>query len=103
MDYVRANKYTSSSPKGSVLYIKEKKLCTYQLEISDLHNITIGNVKKLELNFFQLKKACPPLQELATLLETRIKTKNIYIYHVLEFNQSQWLKPYVKFKGTPNY
>ena len=52
MDYVRANKYTSSSPKGSVLYIKEKKLCTYQLEISDLHNIPIGNVKKLELNFF---------------------------------------------------
>ena len=52
MDYVRANKYTSSSPMGSVLYIKEKKLCTYQLEISDLHNIPFGNVKKLELNFF---------------------------------------------------
>ena len=47
-----SNKYSSKSPKGCVLYIKEKKLSTYQLEFSHLDNIPIGNHKKLELYFF---------------------------------------------------
>ena len=34
------------------------------------------------------------LWKLETLLHTRIKTKKIH--HVLEFNQSQWLKPYIE-------
>ena len=33
--------------------------------------------------------------KLATLFETRIKTKKIH--HALEFNQSQWLKPYIEY------
>ena len=45
--------------------------------------------KKLVPNFFDKKKY------VATLLETRIKTKKIC--HILEFNQSQSLKPYIEF------
>ena len=38
---------------------------------------------------------CDLLGKLADLLETRIKTKKIHC--VLEFNQSQQLKPYIEF------
>ena len=50
-------------------------LSNYRLKIANFYNILICNVE--------------------TLLETRIKTKNTH--RVLEFNQSQWLKPYVEF------
>ena len=36
--------------------------------------------------------------KLATLLETRIK-KTKKIFRVLEFNESQWLKPYIEFNA----
>ena len=61
----------------------------YQLKIADLYNICIDNVKKL------IKKICDLLWKLEALLEARVKTKKIH--HVLEFNQSQWLKQYVEF------
>ena len=35
--------------------------------------------------------------KLAILFDARIKTKKID--HVLEFNQSQWLKPYIEFNS----
>ena len=74
------NKYTSNSSKGYVLEvdleypkqlqelhndyplapdkieIKREMLSNYQLKIADLYNITIGNVKKLVLNFFDKDK-----------------------------------------------
>ena len=40
------------------------------------------------------------LRELATLFETRIKTRKVH--RVLEFDQSQWLKPYVEFNTKKN-
>ena len=55
--------------------IKTEMLSNYRLKIANFYNILICNVE--------------------TLLETRIKTKNTH--RVLEFNQSQWLKPYVEF------
>ena len=58
------------------------------LEINlDLYNIPIGEVKKLVCSFFD--------KENYALLETTIRIKK-YIYSVLEFNQSQLLKPYIE-------
>ena len=69
-------------------------LSEYQLKITDLYNIAIGNVKKLMPKLFD-KKICHSSWRPATLLETRIKNKKIH--HVSEFNQSEWLKPYIEF------
>ena len=44
---------------------------------------------------FLIKKVCASLRNLAILFKVRIKTKKMH--HVLEFNQSQWLKAYVEF------
>ena len=49
-------------------------LSEYQLKITDLYNIAIGNVKKLMPKLFD-KKICHSSWKPATLLETRIKTK----------------------------
>ena len=67
--------------------IKKELLSEYQLKIAGLHNILIGNIKKISIYlFFLIKKVCAPLWELATLFETRIRIKKIHC--VLEFNQS---------------
>ena len=117
------NKYTSNSSKGCVLWvdleypkelrelyndyplvpdkieIKREMLSDYQLKIADLYNISIGNVEKLVPYFFDKGKKCDSLWKLATLLKIRIEAKQKTKKHsVLEFNQSQWLKPYVEFK-----
>ena len=42
-----------------------------------------------------LRKLCASLWELTILLETKINTKKIH--PILEFNQSQWLEPYIEF------
>ena len=83
-------------------------LSEYQLKIAHLYNIPIGfahlynipigYVKKLVPNFFDKGKYALHyvLQYvLKTLLQTRIKTK--MLHRVVEFNQSQWLKPYIEF------
>ena len=67
-------------------------LFDYQLKITDLNKIPIGNVKKLVPYF---KEKCVSSWKLTTLRKTRIKTKKIH--HELKFNQSQWLKPYIEF------
>ena len=70
-------------------------LSDYQLKIADLYNIPIGNVKKLEPNFFDKEKYVIHYENLWLYLRLRLKLKKIY--HVLESNQSQWLKQYVEF------
>ena len=62
----------------------------YQLMIADFYKNYIWMLKIL----FRQRTICASLWKLATLLEARIKPKKNYC--VLEFNQSQWLKPYVK-------
>ena len=63
-------------------------------EVADLYSIPIRNVKKLVPNFYEKEKYVLHYK-LATLFETRIKTKKIH--HALEFNQSQWLKPCIEY------
>ena len=117
------NKYTSNSSKDCVLqvnleYSKELKklqndyplapdkiqmtremLSDYQLKITNLYNIPIGNVKKLVPNFFDKEKYVIHYENLQLFLRLGLKLK-IYVYRVLEFSQSQWLKQYVEFKVT---
>ena len=70
-------------------------LSEYQLKFANLCNITIGNVKKLVPNFFNKEKYVFHQENLKLYLRLGLKLKNIY--RVLEFNQSQWLKPYIEF------
>ena len=110
------NKYTSKSSKGCVLEvdleypkelrelrnnyplapdkieIKREILSEYQLKIADLYNIPIGN---LVPNFFDKEKYVLHYENLQLYLRLGLKLKKIH--WVLEFNQSQWLKPYIEF------
>ena len=70
-------------------------LSDYQLRIADLYNIAIGNVKKLMSNLFDEEKCGIHYGNLQLYLRLRLKLKKIN--RVLEFNQSQWLKPYIEF------
>ena len=111
------NKYTSNSSKGCIpevdpedpkvlqelhnnyplvpdkIEIKRELLSEYQLKISDLYNIPIGNVKKLVTNFFDKERL--HYKKLQLYLRLGLKLKKIH--RVLEFNQSQWLTPYIEF------
>ena len=107
------NKYTNNSSQGCALevdleYLKElrelhsyyplapdkieinrKMLSDYQLKIADHYSIPICNVKKLMPNFFDREKYMIHYGNLKLYLRLGLKLKRIY--HVLEFNQSQWL------------
>ena len=113
------NKYTSNSSKGCVLEvdleypkellelhndypltpdkieIKREMLFEYHLKIADLYNISIGNVKKLVPNSFNKEKYVLHYEILQLDLRLGLKLKKIH--RVFEFNQSQSLKPYIKF------
>ena len=71
-------------------------LSEYQLNIADLHNIHFSNVKKLVPNFFDKEKYVLHYENLQLYLTLGLKLKEIHC--ALEFNQSQWLKPYIKLK-----
>ena len=119
------NKSSSNSLKDSVLevdleYTKElRELCkdyrlapnkieiksqissNYQMKMPDFYNIPNGNVKILVPNFVLIKKSmCFIMKTWNFIFKVRIKTKKIH--HVLEFNQSQWRKPYVEFNTQNN-
>ena len=55
-----------------------------------IYTIPIGNIKKLVPNFFDKEKYVLHYENV------RMGLKLKKIYHVLEFNQSQWLKPYIE-------
>ena len=67
----------------------------YQLKIADLYDISIGNVKKLVPNFFDKEKYVLRHENLQFYLSLGLKLKKIH--RLLQFNQSQWLKPYIEF------
>ena len=76
--------------------IKREMLSLYQLKIADLYNISIANVKNLVPNFFDKEKYVTYYQNLQRYLRLSLKFKKKYL--ALEFNHSQWPKPYVEFK-----
>ena len=63
--------------------------------IADLHNIPIGNVKKVVPNFFDKENYALHYEHLQLYLRLGLKLKKIH--RVLECNQSQWLKLRVEF------
>ena len=75
--------------------IKREMLSEYQFKIADLCNIPIGNVKKLVANLFDKEKYVIHYEKLKLYLRLGLKLREIH--HVLELNQSEWLKPYIKF------
>ena len=75
--------------------IKKAILPNDQLKIADLYNIPSSNVKKLAPNFLDKEKLMIHYEILQLYLRIELKLKKIN--HVLEFNQSQWLKQYVEF------
>ena len=72
-------------------------MCEYQLKIAYLHSTAIGNVEKLVHNFFDKKNYVLHYENLQLYLELGCKLKKIHC--ALEFNQSQWLKPYIEFNA----
>ena len=113
------NKYTSNSSRGCVLEvnleypkelrelhngyplgpdkieIKKEMSSDYQLKIADHYNISFGNNNnKLVPNHFEEKYEIY-FENLQLYLRLELKLKEIN--RVLEFNQSQCLKPYVEF------
>ena len=67
-------------------------LSKYQLIISDF---AISNAKKLVPDFFHREKYVLHYENLLLYLKIGLKLKQIHC--ALEFNQSEWLKPYAKF------
>ena len=70
-------------------------LFDYQLKIVDHYKIPIGNVKKLVPNFSDKNKCVIHYENLHIQLRLGLKLRKLH--RVVEFNQSQWLKPYVEF------
>ena len=70
-------------------------LSEYQVKITDLCNIPIGNVKKLMPNLFDKARYVILYENFKLYLMLGINTKKIHC--TLEVNQSQWLKPYIEF------
>ena len=118
------NKYTGNSSKGCVLEvdleyskelrelhndyllgqdkieIKREMLSSYLLNIVDFYNVSIGNVKRLVRNFLDKEKYVLHYENLQLYLRLGLILKNVH--RVLEFSQSQWLKPYAEFNTQNN-
>ena len=98
------NKHASNSSKGCVLKvdleypkelselhidyplapykieIKREMLSNYQLNIADLYNIPIGNVKKLVPNFFDKEKYVLHYENLQLYLRLGLRLKKYIAY-----------------------
>ena len=70
-------------------------LSEYQLKIADLFDISFGSIKKLVSNFFDKEEYVLHYDNLQLYLRLGLKLKKIHC--VLEFNQSQQLKPCIEF------
>ena len=70
---------------------KKEMLYNYQLNIANFYNIPIAAAKQLSPYFWK-RKGCGSLGKLTILLKVIIEARKAH--HLLEFNQSQWLKPY---------
>ena len=108
------NKYTSNSSKGCVLEVDleyAKKLQELQELRNDYFLADTNQNRMLIYTLFLLViyiyiyiyiyktfhyQKCATLWKLATLLETRIKTKKGTLFIRIQY-QSQWLKPYIEF------
>ena len=75
--------------------IIREMLSEYPLNIFDLYNITINNIKNLVPNVFDKKKYVIQYENLNFYLGLGLKLKEIH--PLLEFNKSQWLKPHIEF------
>ena len=71
-------------------------LSDYQVEIANLYNIPISNVKKLVPNVFDKETYVLHYEKFQLYLRLGLKLKKIY--RVLEFNQPLWLKPNIESK-----
>ena len=89
---MRITQWLSISPDK--IEIKREMFPNYRLKIPDLYNIPIGNVKNLVPRFFDIEKN-DSLSNLHLYLWIGLELKTMH--HVLEFNQSEWWKPYVEF------
>ena len=67
----------------------------FQLMFANFYKIPITNVKKFLLNFFNKERHVLHYEKVQLYLRIGLKLKKPHL--VLEFNQSQWLKPYVEF------
>ena len=66
-------------------------LYSYQLKIGDFYNAPIGTVTMLVPNSCDKENYVLCYENLQLYLKLKLKVKQIY--PILEFNQSQWLKP----------
>ena len=81
-------------PTSGFKWIDPKEFDWYKY-ISNRSKGCVGNVKKLIPNFFDEEKYVLHYENLQLYLRLSLKLKKIH--RVLEFNQSNWLKPYVEF------
>ena len=90
-NYGNYNDYSLAPVKEE---IKKEMLSKYQLKIAELYNIPIGNVKKLVTNVLDKEKHVLHYKNLQFYLGLVLK--------VLEFDQSECLKPYTEFNAKKN-
>ena len=69
-------------------------LSEYQLKIADLYDIPIDNIQKLVPKFFDKEKYEIQYENLQLYLRLGLKLKKVN--RLLEFTQSQRLKPYIQ-------
>ena len=87
------NKHKSNTSKGYVLEvnleqkIKRRNFVQLSNKNADFYNISNGNINTYEVHYENLK------------LYLRLELKLKKIHCVLEFNQSEQLKPYVEFNS----